>query len=106
MMIDTSTQTAARSKISWLPERRPSTSSEKLMVATPLGPNQAMNALAEPESPVPTSEAVIPIGLATRNVVTTITSGAQPQLKIELSEIVAPKTTNTTRSRQDPPRGR
>src|SRR3954462_15684399 len=56
-----------------------STKSEKVMVATPLGPNQAMNALPSgPTWRVPASAANTATGRATTSVKTAIATAAQP----------------------------
>ena len=55
------------------------TSSENVIVATPLGPNQAMKRLRRAcRCPVPASASQIATGRATSSVTTTIATAAQP----------------------------
>jgi hypothetical protein len=55
-------------------------SSENAIVATPLGPNQPMNAFALTLSPVPISDTNSAAGRATSSVTATIATAAHPSL--------------------------
>src|ERR687898_2092785 len=93
-MIETRTASAAMSAIrsaSGTPE--PSTNSANAMVATPFGPNHAMNAFpARSTWRVPASAVKTATGRATSSVNATIPTAAQPSPKRPSSVMIAPKT--------------
>ena len=68
-------------------------SSEKVIVATPFGPNQPMNAFARLLSPVPASAAKIDSGRIATRVAATIATAAQPSLNSNDDVSSEPKTT-------------
>ena len=74
-----------------MPEAR--TSSENVIVATPLGPNQAMKAFTGADVPVPARASQTATGRATRSVTTTIATAAAPSWKSPPSVSSDPKTT-------------
>ena len=93
-MIEQNTTSAAKLKI-----RSPSAIGcpririENVIVATPLGPNQAMNALVAVSTFSPTSEIQIAIGRASSSVKATIPTAAQPSPNRPSSVSSEPKTT-------------
>src|SRR5215211_3163255 len=71
------------------------TSSEKVIVATPFGPNQAMNAFVAVSVRVPASATQIATGRATSSVTTTIATVAQPSSNRPWNVSSDPNTTKT-----------
>ncbi len=92
--IEANTHSAAMSKIRspWA-RSCPRTKIEKAMVATPLGPNQAMKAFVAVSSRVPVSAIQIAIGRAASSVKATMPTAAQPSLNNALSVSSDPNTT-------------
>ena len=76
--------------IAWL-----STSSEKVIVATPLGPNQAMKAFSARSTPVPASAIHTATVRATSSVTSTTPTAAQPSVNSPSRVSSEPKTTKT-----------
>ena len=96
-MIEVNTTSAARLKIrSPAAMPRLSTSSENVIVATPLGPNQAMNAFVSESSPVRTSAANSATGRARSSVTATIPTAAQPSPNSPSIVSSEPNTTKIT----------
>ena len=96
-MIDTNTASAAMFAIrSPCGASEPSTNRANVMVATPLGPNQAMNALpAVSTSRAPASAANTAAGRATSSVKATIATAAQPSSNSPPKVRIAPNTRKT-----------
>ena len=69
------------------------TSSENVIVATPFGPNQAMNASAARDTPVPIRAIASATGRATSSVIAAIATAAQPSRKRPPSVSSDPNTT-------------
>jgi hypothetical protein len=72
-----------------------STSSEKVIVATPFGPNQAMKAFSARSTRVPASATHTPIVRATSSVSTTTPTAAQPSVNRPSNVSSEPNTTKT-----------
>src|SRR3954447_1377289 len=91
---EANTQRAARLKMRSAPGTpSPSTNSEKVMVATPFGPNQAMKPLVAVSSDVPASAIQIATGRASSNTTAANATAAQPSPNRPSAVSSAPNTT-------------